>query len=77
LEKTQTASDAEQKVKDLEAKVVEQKALIVKLEDDILKVLRFCLSELLSSGFCISFQSCFSVEPFLERICSFVVAFSF
>lgn len=37
LEKTQTASDAEQKVKDLEAKVVEQKALIVKLEDDILK----------------------------------------
>uniref|UniRef100_A0A7I4CSF0 Protein CASP n=1 Tax=Physcomitrium patens TaxID=3218 RepID=A0A7I4CSF0_PHYPA len=37
LEKTQAASAADQKIHNLEAKVAEQKTLIVKLEEDILK----------------------------------------
>lgn len=44
LEKTQAASAADQKIHNLEAKVAEQKTLIVKLEEDILKVLFACLT---------------------------------
>jgi homeobox protein cut-like len=49
-ERTEAASAAEEKVKELEAKVAEQKILIVKLEEDILKVLINSLSLLPSTS---------------------------